>query len=164
MEWLGFDHTGSVGRFSGFILLIFQVVVDCLFSHLKLLYTFGPMNKRIFFILLPILALLFNTSDVKGTDFKSFPKESGSGFVSQASAQSTIPSSSDLKNGSGKVNRNAIRIKANNGALELDIPKVWSFATRAVYLARLVFGIYNIYTADAHPAIYNLRGPPPFTV
>lgn len=118
------------------------------------------MNKRIFFILQPILFLLFNTSQGKGIDIKSFPKGAGSTFVSQASAHNTIPSSSDLKNGGGKVNRNAIRIKAKNGFFELNIPQFWSFTAKAIYHTKLVFGIYNIYTADAHPAIYNLRGPP----
>ncbi len=119
------------------------------------------MNKRIFFILLPVFVLLFHTSWGNGIDFRFFPKEQSSSIVSQASAHNTIPSSSDLKNGGGKVNRNAIRIKAKNGFFELNIPEVWSFTTKVAYPTRLVFGVYNIYTADAHPAIYNLRGPPP---
>ena len=118
------------------------------------------MNKRIIFILLPILFLLFNTGQGRGIELKSFTKERGSSFVSQASPRNTVPSSSDLKNGGSKVNRNAIRIKAKNGFFELNIPEVWSFTAKAIYPTRLVFGVYNIYTADAHPAIYNLRGPP----
>ncbi len=133
---------------------------DSICPHLIFIYTFAPMNKRIFFILLPILFLLFNTSQGRGIDITSSPKQAGSTFIIKAAAQNTVPSSSDLKNGGGKVNRNAIRIKAKNGFFELNIPEVWTFTARAIYPTKLVFGVYNIYTADAHPAIYNLRGPP----
>ena len=116
------------------------------------------MNKRIFFILLPVFLLLLNTS--KGIDIKSFSKKAASSFASPSSAHTSTPPSSDLKNGGGKVNRNAIRIKAKNGFFELNIPEAWSFTTKIAYPAGLVFGLYNIYAADAHPAINKLRGPP----
>ena len=119
------------------------------------------MNKRIYFILFPILALLFSSSNGRENKFISF--QAGIpvfNYTCQTSVQNSGPFSSDLKKGGGKINKNAIRIKAWDGSFAIDIPAQWTPTRRVIYSVKPVNSTYTVFLQQAYASDHNLRGPP----
>ena len=117
------------------------------------------MNKRIYCIFLPVLAILF--SIFCSADNAIFFQQNAPGLnITKVSAGHSLPFSSGLKKGDKKVNINAIRVKAKHDATATHIPAHWESAASIVYYAKSYFSSYSACELHAHLKGYNLRGPP----
>ena len=121
------------------------------------------MNKRIYYILFPILAMLFSIADSHvGIEYNiaSGTKASSIPGIANFSAAHAHPFSSNLKKQEHKVNINAIRIKAKHDAIAISILTYWELGVPFIYYTKSYCSSHNSYELNAHLPCYNLRGPP----
>jgi hypothetical protein len=116
------------------------------------------MNKRIYFILLPILALLFSFSG-RGEDLILCTPASECS-IAIASLQNHIPHSFNQTRDDTNQKKNKIRIKAWDDYSAIDVAESWLQFPKKYYYLKPTFSGYTSYFQSAHFSRYNLRGPP----
>lgn len=117
------------------------------------------MNKKLYFILFPLLAMLFSIYG-KGGEFIPFKKEAAGLSVSGSSIQQKAPDFSDIQKNDRKIKKNKIRIKARDAAAEMDIPLYWEAEAKVVFYQNVTYSGYILYAKSAELPVHNLRGPP----
>ena len=119
------------------------------------------MNKRIYFILLPLLALLFSFS---GREEGSMVARSGGLTLYGASLQSHSSQSASLNRDNNNQKKNKIRIKAWDDNLAVAIAAPWVMPVRVYAVYKSPFGVYDVHFQSAYFSSAHLRGPPAFGV
>jgi len=120
------------------------------------------MNKRLYFILYPLLALLaifYTSRDTIVTAFdKSVPSQecNFSSTRKTAAHGHTVVLSKDTRERS----KNKIRIKANDDYAAIDIPCGFQPAPVNAYASSLNYGEYRTFFFSSPRHSYRLRGPP----
>ena len=118
------------------------------------------MNKRIYFIILPILALLSGSYGMLYNLVSNQQATTSELNITVASPQNSLPFSSNLKKQEKKIDINAMRIKAKHDVMAVNIPFHWEPLTLFVYHTKAHNGWYSVYELCAFRAGYHLRGPP----
>ena len=116
------------------------------------------MNKKVCFILLPIIALLCVSCGMlyySVSTAKNFSEQSAT-TVSTPSALS----SGNLKKQEKKIDINAMRIKAKRDVVAINVPPQWALAALSVHYNKPYNSFYCAYELCAFHAGYHLRGPP----
>ncbi|MFI5195558.1 MAG: hypothetical protein ACHQD8_00575 [Chitinophagales bacterium] len=118
------------------------------------------MNKRIYFILLPVLAIIFSIICWKNNSvFFNEPARDLS--ITKNVAQVDFPYSSGVKKENKNRIKNAIRIKAWDDAAAINIFSTPDPVFLYLLFPRVVYGGYRLYELSAHFSTSGLRGPPP---
>jgi hypothetical protein len=115
------------------------------------------MNKKIFFILLPVLALLFSFS---GKDVHSISSGQGPEFsITVTSLQSHVPSVNMTRDDTHQK-KNKIRIKARDDYSAIDVAEVCTLPYRIYRYCRSAFITASADFPSIYLSSYHLRGPP----
>jgi len=117
------------------------------------------VNKRIYYILLPILALLVCSYGMLYHAVSVARTSAAESFITIAPEQK-LPFSSDLKKQEKKIDINAMRIKAKHDVVAINIPTFWEPPVAFVYHTKPYNSFYCVYELCAFHAGYHLRGPP----
>lgn len=114
------------------------------------------MNKKIYFILLPILVLLLSMSSKVEC---AFPVQQTGFSFSKNIAQTSLVHTIDLNKDSRKI-KNKIRIKACDNSFALDFHPILPSYSKFFHVAGPLLGEYLVYTPSRNCHSRNLRGPP----
>ena len=90
----------------------------------------------------------------------SAPKIHSDFSITGKSSANNFQSSSDLKRGERRAIKSVIRKKALDDSFQLNLTPNMVLTPKFVYFIKEGYGAYNIFLVNAHPSIYNLRGPP----
>jgi hypothetical protein len=117
------------------------------------------MNKRIYLILLPILAILFSITGRTNNPLFATQTVHGS-KISRVVIQNDFPASPDLtKNNRSRI-RTAIRIKAWDDAVAINITPAPGIVFHHFLSPSIIYGGYRVNELSAHFSTSGLRGPP----
>lgn len=117
------------------------------------------MNKRIYFILLPILALLFSFSGRADDAVLYLPVSEFS--ITGVSLQNHIPHSFSLTKDDNHKKQNKIRIKARDDYSAIDVVEPRIQLSPIYYYNKPTCRVCTVYFLSVHHPKHNLRGPPP---
>ena len=117
------------------------------------------MNKRIYFILLPILAIIFSIICGKNNAV-SFNEPSHDLRITKNVVQVDFPYSPGVKKENNNRIKNAIRIKALHDVVAIDISSILDPIFICLLSPRVIYGGYRLYELSAHFSTSGLRGPP----
>jgi len=117
------------------------------------------VNRRIYYILLPILALLAGSFGMLYHSV-SVAQASVGKCITTISPKQQFPFSSNLKKQEKKADINAMRIKAKHDVVAINIPAQWKPTPLFVYYNKPYNSFYCAYELCAFHAGYHLRGPP----
>jgi len=118
------------------------------------------MNKKIHFILFPILLLAFSLISWKNNSV--FFRQGGTELsISNCSVNEGIPFSLGVTHNDTHKIKNAIRVKARHDAAAIEISSV-SFPELSAphYEGLLTYGTYRAYWSSTSSSTLSLRGPP----
>ena len=116
------------------------------------------MNKRVYFILLPILALLFILSGGQRNVARFQPVSQFS--VRGNSRQQHASHSVNLAKNDSHQKKNKIRIKACDDYSALEVAEMSVPSSPIFYYCKPAYKVCAVYFLSAHYSEYNLRGPP----
>lgn len=116
------------------------------------------MNKRIFNILLPVLALILTAINCTG-DYIGFSNPAD-GYSISAAHQSRHPYSVNLNKETNRKHKNAIRIKAWDDAAAMVAPTAWNPVAINCYFEKAYCCYYNAPVLSSRFSRHKLRGPP----
>jgi hypothetical protein len=117
------------------------------------------MSKKAFFILLPLIAILFGMNCV-GDNVNFFKKGSEGLVLTQSTIIKNAPFSVSLKTEHNNVVKNKIRIKACDDYSAIDISHPCPLASEAFYYHKPIFHVYAVDFESSRFSKYHLRGPP----
>jgi hypothetical protein len=117
------------------------------------------MNKRILFILLPLIAILVSLNCRSANTV--FSKKGGQEVtVTSGSDQNFLPYSVKLKKNNNKELKNKIRIKAWDDNSIIEVPDPWILCSEAGYYHKPMYEACAVYFQSTHFSQHHLRGPP----
>jgi hypothetical protein len=114
------------------------------------------MNKRIYLILLPLLALILSVINCKQDSYASFGKPGQEFNISVGHH----PYSVNLNKDTSHKHKNAIRIKAWDDATAMIAPASWIPFTRLCYYTPPAYSYYRSPVCALRFSRHKLRGPP----
>jgi len=123
-----------------------------------MLYLCSPMNKRISFILLPVLALIIsiNCRAHYGAFFNNTVSGISISSVHQYSPSHSISANKQTNN----RDKNAIRIKAKDGGAAIVLSCGWAPVANVFFYSRPSYFYYSSPVLPLRFSRYKLRGPP----
>ena len=116
------------------------------------------MNKRLYLILFPILALIVSIN-CRG-DNTVFSNKPFSNATIITAAQNHLPYSVNLNKQSDHKAKNAIRIKACEGSAAIVFIAGWLPVSIKSYHTKPIYFYNNNHTLSFHSCQHKLRGPP----
>ena len=120
---------------------------------------FHLMNKRIYFILLPVLAIIL--SIICGSNNAVFFNKSAPDLtITKHVTQIGFPYSSDLKKENKNPIKNIIRKKAWDDTNAINFCPTHDPVLPCVLFPTVVYGGYRLYELSAYFSASGLRGPP----
>lgn len=117
------------------------------------------MNKRFYFILIPVLALLFNWNSRAGNHI-SLNKPYPGSFVTIKTEQNNFPKSERLRKENSERIKYKIRTKAWDDAPGVLIGGEEIPGTIFCFYSELAYWGYNFSFRSYHLSKHSLRGPP----
>jgi len=116
------------------------------------------MSKRLYLILIPIIALIIS---INGKwDTVSLFTSSTYADASITDVQYHLPYSIFLEKEHGRKIKNAIRPKARDCSSAIPLPAEWQFMPRTFYYIKQTHSSYYSPTYSLHISLHKLRGPP----
>ena len=116
------------------------------------------MNKRISYILLPILVLLLSFSS--GVDGLILCKQTSELSVTGVLSQNHFPHPFSLTKDDTRQKKNKVRIKAWDDYSAIDVVTPWIQPNKVYNNYKPAFSVYDAHFQSACFSRYNLRGPP----
>ena len=118
------------------------------------------MNKRFYFILIPIFVVLFSLSSKAGSHLSDKKKLTTGFCITIKIDRNNIPHSVNLRKENSERNIYKIRTKAWDDAATANIPCEQAPVTIFCYYTRPVYCRYNFSFRPYHLSKQSLRGPP----
>ena len=117
------------------------------------------MNKRVFFVLLPLIAILFSLNCM-GDSAILLKRGARESVLTSSRVQIVLPNSVKLNKENNKETKNKIRVKAWDDNSDIDISVPWCQSSEICHSDKPVYAVCVVYVQSTHFFRNNLRGPP----